>query len=272
MKKVVTYLKQVLKYMLLFVYITPFLIILLNSFKTTEQFVANPFSLPDSISAGNYIDAFAKMNFLGSFTNTLIVTFCSITLIILFASMTAYLFVRAKWRINKFLFALMVAAMIIPFQALMIPLVSIYGSLGILNNIFTLIYMNAGFGLGFAVFTFHGFIKSIPVELEEAAVIDGCTTIQTFFKVVFPLLKSVVVTITVLDILWVWNDYLLPSLILLSPEKRTLPLSTYSFFSTYAVDYGPLMAGLMMTLIPVLIVYVAGQKQIINGVIQGAIK
>lgn len=166
----------------------------------------------------------------------------------------------------------MVSAMIIPFQAIMIPLVKIYGSLNLLDNKWSLIYMYIGFGSPLAVFIYHGFIKSIPLELEEAALMDGCGRIQTFFKIVLPVLLPTSVTITVLNVLWIWNDFLLPSLVLTSSEQRTLPLSTFYFYGTYTVDYGPLMAGLVLTLLPVLLVYMFAQKYIIQGVMQGSIK
>lgn len=272
MKKIAGFFKQLFIYILLLLFIMPFLLILLNAFKTTEQFVENPFSIPTGMSFHNFSDAFVKMDFLKGLSNSLIITVLSISLLVVFSSMAAYLFVRVNWRINKFLFMLMITSMIIPFQAIMIPLVSIYGSLHALNNKWILIFMYLGFGEAFAVFTFHGFIKGIPLELEESAVIDGCSRLQTFFLIVFPLLKSVVVTIVILDVLWIWNDYLLPSLILLSPGERTLPLSTYNFFSSYSVDFAPLMAGLILTIIPVLIIYIFAQKQIIKGVMQGALK
>jgi raffinose/stachyose/melibiose transport system permease protein len=166
----------------------------------------------------------------------------------------------------------MVASMIIPFQAIMIPLVKIYGSIGMMNSRWALIYMYIGFGTSLAVFIYHGFIKSISLELEEAAMIDGATRIQIFFYIIFPLIKPITITIAVLNILWIWNDFLLPSLVLLESPQRTLPLSTYYFFSTYTVDYGPLMAGLMMTITPVIVIYLFLQRHIIKGIMQGSIK
>lgn len=132
--------------------------------------------------------------------------------------------------------------------------------------------MYLGFGVPFGVFTFHGFIKGVPFELEESAFIEGSSRLRTFFQIVLPLLKPVFVTLMVLDVLWIWNDYLLPSLVLLSPSQKTLPLSTYNFFSSYAVDFAPLMAGLIMTIIPVLILYLFLQKHIIKGITEGALK
>lgn len=265
------------------VFIFPFIIVIINSFKTTSEFISDALTLPTSFNLSNFKDAFEKMNFVHSFYNTLIITVLSTIFINLSASMAAHLFVRNKWKINRFMFFFMLASMIIPFQAIMIPLVKIYSSfdffgipflkdIHMFNNMGSLIYMYVGFGLSMAVFIYHGFIKSIPVELEEAAMIDGCTRIQTFFRIVVPLLKNTTITIVILDVLWIWNDFLLPNLILLSPDLRTLPLSTYNFFGSYSTDYGPLMAGLLMTMIPLLVLFLFLQKHIIKGVIAGSIK
>jgi len=264
--------KTVFIIILLILFNLPFFLMVNNSFKTTQQFVDDPFALPKSISFKNYIDAFKKMSFLRGLGNSFVIMTISVFLIIVSSSMAAYFLVRNKWRLNKILYAVYVASMIVPFQAIMIPLVSIYGKLKLLNNKWILIFMYMGFGQAFAVFIFHGLIKSIPLEMEEAALIDGCNRIKTFFLIVLPLLKPVIVTILILDVLWIWNDYLLPSLILLSPSERTLPLSTYSFFTSYSVDYAPLMAGLVLTIIPVVVAYIFCQKQIVKGVVQGAIK
>lgn len=251
-------------------YVIPFAVAILNSFKTKEQIVSNPFSLPNHISFTNYFDAFNKMHYVSAFTNSLIITVCSVVIIVLFSSMTAYIFVRKNWKINNILFFVMIAAMIIPFQGIMIPLVKIYGSIGMLNSRWALIYMYLGFGSPLAVFMYHGFLKSIPLELEEAAMIDGATKLQTFWKVVFPLLKPTTMTIVILDMLWIWNDYLLPVLVLQTIDQRTLPLSTFYFYGTYTADYGQITAGLMLAIVPIIIVYLFLQKNIINGVLQGS--
>ncbi|MDR2900134.1 MAG: carbohydrate ABC transporter permease [Treponema sp.] len=265
-------LKYIFIYALLILFIMPFFIMIINSFKTTQQFTSTPFSLPRTLDFKNYVGAFQKMNFMNAFKNGVIITTLSVAVIILTSSMGAYFLVRMKWRLNKILFGIFVASMIVPFQAIMIPLVSIYGNMQLLNNPWILIFMYAGFGQAFAIFIFHGFIKNVPLEMEEAALIDGCSRVQSFFRIVLPLLKPVVTTVLILDVLWIWNDFLLPSLILISPAQRTLPLSTYMFFSSFSVDYAPLMAGIMLTILPVLIVFLFCQKQIVEGVVQGAIK
>ncbi len=257
---------------ILILFIVPFVFLLINSFKENMAITSNPLSLPESFNVANYMNAFDKMNYITAFTNSLVITVLSVLLISLFTAMTAHYFVRNNTNFNQYTFMLMVASMIIPFQAIMIPLVKIYGSLDLLNSKWSLIYMYIGFGSSLAVFIYHGFVKSIPKELEEAALIDGCTRVQTFFRIVFPVLMPTTATISILNVLWIWNDFLLPSLILVDPEQRTLPLSTYNFYGTYTVDYGPLMASLVLTIFPIIIIYLFAQKYIIQGVMQGSIK
>mgnify|MGYP001770856628 CR=1 FL=1 len=253
-------------------YFFPFVLIVLNSFKDRTAIISNPLSMPEQFSFENYIEAFQTMNFMSALWNSVLVTVVSVALIITFSSMFAYFLVRWKWKINKYLFLILIASMIVPFQALMIPFVSIYGKLGLLNSPWMLMFFYLGFGLGLATFMYHGFIKNIPVELEEAAVIDGATRFQVFRKVVLPMLKPITVTIVILDVLWIWNDFLLPSLVLVSESTRTIPLSTFYFFGQYTSSFGPAMAGLILATIPVIIFFILLQKQVIRGVIDGAIK
>lgn len=268
--------KTVILFALLLVYLAPFILIVINSLKTTRGILKYTLDLVDplGVTFDNFIRAFDKMNFLRSFGNSLFVTGVSVALIVLVSSMTAYFFVRADWKINKLFFSLMIVAMIIPFQVLMTPLISLYGNvLGVLDHRTTLIFLHVGFSISMAVFIYHGFIKSsVPLALEEAATLDGCSRTGTFFRVVFPLLKPTTATIVVLNVLAIWNDFLLPSLILTKRKLFTLPLSTYDFYGTYSVDYGAIMAALVMTTIPVIILYIFLQKQIINGVTAGAVK
>jgi len=264
--------RTVFIFLLLVLFLVPFYLVLNNSFRTTELFVNAPFQLTDSLDPKNYIDAFNKMKFLSAIQNSLIVTVLGVAVIMLTASMSAHYLVRNPGKLSSAIFGVMVASMIVPFQAVMIPLAKIYGALNMYNNTWTLVFFYMGFGQAFAAFIFHGFIKGIPLELEEAALIDGCGRLKNYFRIVLPNLKPVMVTVLILDVLWIWNDYLLPSMVLLSPSLRTLPLSTYGFFTTYSVDYAPLMAGLVLTIVPVIVLYLLCQKQIIEGVVQGAIK
>lgn len=272
LKRILRILKTISLYALLLIYLSPFFFVLINSFKSRREIISNPFGLPDVWSLDNFVTAFQKMDFVSAFVNSLVITFFSVIGIAVFSSMTAYIFVRTDWRFNKVMFFVMVAAMLIPFQAIMIPLVQIYGGLNLLNSRWILIYMYLGFGSSFAVFLYHGFIKAIPLELEEAAMIDGCSRIQVFFRIVFPLLKSTTLTLIILNVLWIWNDFLLPSLVLISSSNRTLPLTTFYFHGTYTSDYGLLMAALMLTILPVIIFYAFLQKYIIKGVMEGAVK
>jgi raffinose/stachyose/melibiose transport system permease protein len=258
------------------IYMVPFVLILLNSFKVKRDIIKNPFSLiaEKGYTLSNYIKAFVKMEFIKSFGNSLFITGFSTLLVIILASMVGYYFTRAKNTFSRVFFSLMAVSMIIPFQAIMIPLVSIYGAqLNMLNSRLTLIFMHTGFAMSMSVFIYQGFIKSnIPISLEEAAYLDGCTKIQTFSKVVFPLLKPTTSTLVILNVLAFWNDYLLPSLVLGRKQIFTLPLSTYAFYGTYSADYGVIMAALVLTVAPILILHLFLQKQIISGVVSGAVK
>lgn len=258
-------------------YMFPFLMVVINSLKQKRDIIKSPFSWLFTIkglSFDNFVKAFTQMDFLNAFKNSLVVTAFSTILVILLAAMLAYYIVRHNNGISKMTFALMVASMIIPFQAIMIPLVSIYGGiLSILNHRVTLIFMHTGFSMAMSVFMFHGFIKgNVPIALEEAACIDGCTHTRTFFQIVLPLLKPIISTMVILNALAFWNDFLLPSLVLTDKKLLTLPLSTYSFYGTYSADYGTIMAGLLLCVLPILILYVLLQKQIIGGVVAGAVK
>lgn len=258
-------------------YMFPFLMVVINSMKQKRDIIKSPFSWLFTIkglSFDNFEKAFTQMDFLNAIKNSLFVTGLATVFVTIFAAMLAYYIVRHDNIISKLTFVLMVASMIIPFQAIMIPLVSIYGgTLNILNHRLTLIFMHTGFAMAMSVFMFHGFIKgNVPIALEEAACIDGCTHIQTFFMIVFPLLKPIISTMVILNALAFWNDFLLPSLVLTDKELLTLPLSTYSFYGTYSADYGTIMAGLILCILPILILYVVLQKQIIGGVVAGAVK
>ncbi len=263
--------------LILFVlFMFPFLMVLLNSFKTKVNIIKDPFSFnfEGGLAVGNYVRAFSKMSYIRSFCNSFLVTGFSTLCVVILSSMLAYYLVR---HVNKFSIAasiIIVASMIIPFQALMIPLVSIYGAtLNVLNHRPTLIFMHTGFSIALSTFIYQGFIKAnVPVALEEAATIDGCGRYRTFFEIVFPILKPVTFTIVILNVLQFWNDYLLPSLVLAKKEILTLPLTTYVFYGTYSAEYGVIMAALILTVFPILVLYLALQKQIIAGVISGAVK
>lgn len=257
-------------------FLMPFVLVILNSFKQKRDIIKNPFSLTaeKGMSLENYVTAFAKMDYMKAFANSLFITCLATLLVIILSAMCAYYIVRAKNKFSNLIYSLMIASMIIPFQSIMIPLVSIYGAkLSMLNHRLTLVYMHVGFAMSMSVFMFSGFVKSgVPISLEEAAHLDGCSKLQTFFMIVFPLLKPTTSTLVILNVLAFWNDYLLPSLVLGKKELFTLPLSTYAFYGTYSADYGTIMAALVLTLAPILVLYLFLQKQIISGVVAGAVK
>lgn len=262
-------------FMFLF-YMMPFILVIINSLKRKVNIVKNPLMLIDDkgVQLVNYVKAFTEMDFGTAFFNSILVTGVSVFLILLCSSMTAYLFVRTNWLACRIFFALIVAYMVVPFQVIMIPLVSIYGNIfGILNSRATLIFMNLGFGTGMAIFMCHGFIKTnVPMALEEAAKIDGCTRLQIFFKIILPLMKPILSTITILNTLGLWNDYLLPNLVLGKKALYTLPLAIRTFYGTFSNDLGKIMAALVMIVAPIILVYIFLQKYIIGGVVAGAVK
>ena len=262
-------------FMFLF-YMMPFILVIINSLKRKVNIVKNPLMLIDDKGAQlvNYVKAFTEMDFGAAFFNSILITGVSVFLILLCSSMAAYLFVRPNWLACRIFFALIVAYMVVPFQVIMIPLVSIYGNIfGILNSRATLIFMNLGFGTGMAIFMCHGFIKTnVPMALEEAAKIDGCTRLQIFFKIVLPLMKPILSTITILNTLGLWNDYLLPNLVLGKKALYTLPLAIRTFYGTFSNDLGKIMAALVMIVAPIIVVYIFLQKYIIGGVVAGAVK
>lgn len=275
-RRVAAVIKTVVTILIFLFYMFPFYLIVLNSFKVKRDITKSPLSWggKNGFTVENFVTAFQKMDFLRVLSNSVIITVCSVFLIIIFSSMAAWVFVRKDWMINKVLFMLMLFSMVIPFQVVMIPLISIYGgTFGLLNHRGTLIFMHLGFSVSMAVFMFHGFIKgSIPLSLEEAAQIDGASRIRTFFQIVFPLLKPTTATLIILYALSVWNDYLLPSLILTGKTLYTLPIATKLFQGAYGNDMDLLMAALVMTIIPVIVLYIALQKYIVAGVVAGAVK
>ena len=263
--------------LLFLLFIMPFILVIINVFKTKADIVSDPLALigAHGFTMQNFPEAMAKMNFWNVFKNSLIITIISTVLTIFVSAMASFVIVRnGKWKFCSGLFALMVASMVIPFQVLMVPLVSVYGGIfGVLNHRITLILMHTGFLVSMATFMFHGAIHTnIPLELEEAALIDGCSRWQTFWKVVFPLLKPTIATVAIIDAMAFWNDYLLPSLVLTDKALYTIPIATQAFYGTYSTDIGLVMAALLLAMLPILILYLFLQKYIVAGVTSGAVK
>jgi raffinose/stachyose/melibiose transport system permease protein len=255
-------------------FLAPLFIVLMNSFKG-KLFIADaPFVLPTKetfVFLTNYTDGVAKTGFFQSFGWSLFITVFSVLVIILATSMTAWYISRIKNTWTKCLYYLFTFSMIVPFQMVMFTMSKMANILN-LDNPLGIIVIYLGFGAGLSVFTFAGFVKTIPVDIEESAVIDGCKPLQTFFKVVFPVLKPTAISVAILNAMWIWNDYLLPYLVIGSKYK-TIPIAIQYLRGGYgSIDMGAMMAMLVLAIVPIVIFYLICQKYIIKGVIEGAIK
>ncbi len=267
---------EVLAWLALIIYMTPFYLMIINSFKSRREIFANTTGLPTIWNYKNYLEAMDRMHVISAFANSIIITICSVVLILLFSSMAAWVLVRDKSRKSKIIFYIFVSGMIVPFQAVMLPLVKWmanihFGPFQMLGTHYGLIFMYIGFGVSMSIFLYHGFIKSIPKEVEEAAIIDGCNKWQTYVKILLPLLKPITVTVAVLNSIWIWNDFLLPFLTI-NGKINTIPLAMNNFFGAFSKQWELAMAALIMAIIPIIIFYFFVQKQIIAGIVQGSIK
>lgn len=252
-------------------WLSPFYIMIANSLKTKKEIFASPLKWATSLNFENYSSAFERLDFMHTFLNSLIITVVSVFLIIVFSSMAAYALARTKSKKSMIIFFMFVAAMLIPFQSVMIPLVSLMGKAQLLNR-GGLIFMYLGFGGSLSIFLYHGTISTLSRELDEAAIIDGCNRFQVFWYIIFPILKPITVTVGILNTIWIWNDYLLPSLVVNQPGKETIPLKMFFFFGEYTKQWHLALAGLTLAIIPVIICYFIAQKHIIKGITQGSIK
>ena len=258
---------------MLILFMVPFYMLVVNSFKATADFLKNPFAIPSNPSLDNFVTAIERMNFFKSLYNTAFITFTAVIINMIISSMTGYLFARKKWKINKIIFMAFLASMVAPFQVYMIPLVKIYaGVFGFSNSLLMVAYIAVGLNVPFAVFLYSGFIEGIPSELDEAALIDGCSFTKTFFSIIMPLLKPIIITVTVFVAMGVWNDFLMSSLFLTKADTKTLAISIKTFLTNHSAEYAPMMAGLLLSVLPVLVFYLIGQKYIIEGVIAGSVK
>ena len=261
----------------------PFFLVVINSAKQSSDIVISPISLPKDwgqflVNMKNVINN-TNFNYWSSFISSVIITVVSLSLISLFAAMAAWVLCRNKTKWSSFIFMMLVASMVIPFQVVMLPLLSTFRDLGkflgvsMLQSYGGIIFAYIGFGGALSVFILHGFIKGIPYEIEEAALIDGCTKEGIFFRVIVHLLKPVLVTITILNGLWIWNDYLLPSLMLgLNGKIRTLPVAVTSFVGSYVKQWDLILSAAFLAMIPIIVLFIFAQKQIIQGMVDGAIK
>ena len=256
---------------LAFAYVFPFFLVFVNSLKLKTDILDNPLALPVHITWDNFNQALTKMNFFRSLTNSIIITVLSVSLLIVTSSMLAYYLARTKSKPSKWIFLVLVASMIVPFQALMIPFMARFAQFVAINNRASLIFFYIGFGTALSTFLYHGFISTIPTEIDEAASIDGASDMVAFWKIIFPMMRPITATVAIINALWIWNDFLLPRLVL-TQDTQTLPLSTYLFYGQYSIEYGQAMAGLVLAVIPIVIFYLVLQKQFISGISQGAVK
>lgn len=245
---------------------------LMNSFKTNGQLLLNPISLPTSYTLDNYLRTWEKMHYVRSLGNTVVLAGAGVGLIVLFSSLAGWKLNRTKTRLSSVLLSLFVFSMLIPFSSIMIPLYRVVLVLKIKNSLLGLALVYAGMGVSMAIFLYHGFVGSIPLELEEAAAIDGCSSLQTFFRVLLPLLKPITATIVITNVLWIWNDFLLPLIVISRNQSYTLLLSTNTLFGQYSSDWTAILSALILAAIPVIAFYALFQRNILKGIADGALK
>lgn len=255
-------------------FLFPVFMVLMNSFKSKLYITSEPFALPDAdtfAGLSNYTEGLSKTGFFSAFFTSVLVTVLSVSAIVIFTSMTAWYITRVRNAFTKFCYYAFVFSMVVPFQMVMFTTVKTADLLS-LDNPLGLVIIYLGFGSGLSVFMFSGFVKSIPKEIEEAAMIDGCGPIRTFFLVVFPLMKPTTITVAILNAMWIWNDYLLPYLIIGS-DYKTIPIAIQYLRGGYgSIDMGAMMAMLVLSILPIVIFYLLCQKHIIKGVVAGAVK
>lgn len=268
------WIKFVILLIISIVFIAPILLVIMNSFKGKLSVSNDPFAFPNKdsfVGLKNYINGIAKIDFFQAFGVSLFITVFSVILIVLATAMCAWYITRVKTWYTKLLYVLFAFSMIVPFQMVMYPMSQV-ANMTKLDNMFGIIIIYLGFGAGLSVFMFAGFVKSVPLEIEEAAMIDGCGPIKTFFLIDFPILRPSAITVAILNAMWIWNDYLLPTLILPS-EQKTIPMAIQYLRGGYgSIDMAAMMAMLVLAIIPIIVFYFVCQKYIIKGVMAGAVK
>ncbi|MDT9720348.1 carbohydrate ABC transporter permease [Paenibacillus sp. ClWae2A] len=272
MQRLNSYLIRLLLILGSLVAMLPIYMAVVNSLKTQGEIFQSFIALPTTLHWENYSDAFNKINLLGSSMNSAIVSFLGIGGIVFCASLAGYKLSRTSGRLSNLIFFLFVASMLVPFHSIMIPLTRVAKGMGVQGSTYGLALIYIGLGVNMAIFLYHGFVKSIPRELEESAQIDGCNEFQTFFQIIFPLLLPITVTIAILDFLWIWNDFLLPLLMLTDVNRYTLILSTNMLFGEYNKEWPLILSSLVLTAIPVILIYAFFQKFIMEGIAEGAVK
>lgn len=253
-------------------FLWPFYFVVINSVKEYGDILRNAASWPTSIELENYVIGYRTSNFLRAFSNSLYITSISIVTMVLAGALAAWRMVRRPHRFSTMLFGLFVVAMVIPFQSVMIPLMRIVQLFNLLNSRNGLIVIYLGLGMPFTVFLLHGFARTVPVELEESAYLDGASTIRIFVSIVLPLLKSMLATVTILQAFWIWNDFLLPLLILFDDRLQTIPIAIFGFFGQYTDQWDYALATLVMGIAPIVTFFLFMQRFIIRGVVAGSLK
>ena len=254
------------------VFVSPLYLVFVNSVKMVREIYLSPLGLPVEISWNNFGRVMEKIDFGQALKNSLFFVVFGVAGLLVICSMAAYRLARHRTRVNKFVYLLLVSSILVPFQTVMIPLIKIIASIGLYNTRIGVLLAYYGYGIPFAVFLFYGFLSSIPREIEEAALIDGGSLFQVYRCIILPLLKPICVTVAVLDVLWIYNDFLLPFVLISDNELRTLPLVMYTFFTAYERPWDLAMASLTMVLTPAIIMFVILQKQITGGIVSGAVK
>ncbi|MBW4079816.1 carbohydrate ABC transporter permease [Paenibacillus sp. S150] len=263
---------EILLIALVILFLLPFYIVFSNSFKSMSDILLDSMGLPPFLDFNNYIRAWEKLNFTLVLKNTLIITAVSNLFLLVFASMAAYRIARSDNRFTRGIFSLFVASMVIPFQAIMIPLVKVLNTAGIVNTLTGVIVSYVGLGVSMTLFLYHGFVKSVPREIEEAATVDGCNPYGVFWRIVFPLLKPMTVTTLMLNTLWIWNDFMLPLIILQKTSLHTIQLAINSLFGEYLKQWDMALAALVMGIAPMIIFFLFLQRYVIEGISAGAVK
>lgn len=253
-------------------FLSPLYLVFLSSVKSVKDIFLNPLGFPEVIMWSNFSRLWEKIDYLRAFLNSAFFVLFGVLGLVILCSMAAYRLIRNMTKQNRVIYLLLVSSILIPFQTVMIPLIKILSNVNLYNTRVGVLLTYYGFGIPFATFLFSGFMKSIPKEIEESAAIDGCSIFGSFLMIVFPLLRPISITVIVLDVLWIYNDFLLPFVLISSNSIRTLPLVMYTFFTAYDRPWDLAMASLTMVLLPAVIVFIVFQKQVTGGIVTGAIK
>lgn len=255
------------------VYLSPLLLMVFGSFKTYSEIMSNVLEAPAKWSFANFAGVFTSMNYPKTFLNTLLVTVVGVAGIVVISSMAGYKLSRVKTKYSYLVFLFCIMPMMIPFQSFMITLVKIAKQMGFIGNLYGLGIIYWGLGAPLSIFLYHGFVKNIPHELEECAMLDGCSPLRMFVSIIFPMLKPVTASVIVINAMWIWNDFLLPLLVIGSSEaSKTLQLAAYGFMGQYKMEWQNIMAGAILIIIPAVVIYLIFQKNIVKGMVAGAVK